>query len=112
VTQGFRRKWKQFFQLLELHHDLKLNLDAHIWLLHHVFLDAVNHDAFQWAEAWNHHQLCIPGGGQWRPCDLFFFGMIQNGVQGYDPTLLPGDTEVGEIQEYGIDWEDYDDDGI
>ncbi|KAG1730463.1 hypothetical protein EDB19DRAFT_1641294 [Suillus lakei] len=28
------------------------------------------------------------------------------------PTLLPGDSEVGEIQEYGIDWEDYDDDGI
>jgi transposase InsO family protein len=55
VTQGFGRKWKQFFQLLELHHDLKPNLDAHVWLLHHVFLDAVNDDAFQWVEAWNHH---------------------------------------------------------
>ncbi|KAG1735604.1 uncharacterized protein EDB91DRAFT_1238212 [Suillus paluster] len=104
VTQGFGRKWKQFFQLLEDHHDLKPNLDAHVWLLHHVFLDAVNDDAFQWAEAWNHHRLRIP--------DLFFFSMIQNGARGYDPTLLPGDSEVGEIQEYGIDWEDYDDDGI
>ncbi|KAG1893178.1 uncharacterized protein F5891DRAFT_963393, partial [Suillus fuscotomentosus] len=67
VTQGFGRKWKLFFQLLEVHHDLKPNLDAHIWLLHHVFLDALNEDAIQWAEAWNHHRLCIPGGGQRSP---------------------------------------------
>ncbi|KAG1897464.1 uncharacterized protein F5891DRAFT_957168 [Suillus fuscotomentosus] len=112
VTQGFGRKWKLFFQLLEVHHDLKPNLDAHIWLLHHVFLDALNEDAIQWAEAWNHHQLRIPGGGQQSPRDLFFFGMIQNGARGYDPTSLPGDSEIGDIQEYGIDWEDYNDNNI
>jgi hypothetical protein len=112
VTRGFGRKWKEFFQLLEVHHDLQPNLDAHIWLLHHLFLGAVNQDAIEWAEAWNHHRLRVPGGGQQSPREMFFFGMIQNGARGYEPTLLSGDNDVGDIQEYGIDWEDYDNDDI
>jgi hypothetical protein len=86
---------------------LQPNLDAHIWLLHHLFLDAI-----EWAEAWNHHHLHVPGGGQQSPREMFFFGMIQNGARGYEPTLLSGDNDVDDIQEYRIDWEDYDNDDI
>ncbi|KAG0693822.1 hypothetical protein DFH29DRAFT_815954 [Suillus ampliporus] len=104
VTQGFGRKWKQFFQLLEDHHDLKPNLDAHVWLLHHVFLDAVNDDAFQWAEAWNHHQLRIPG---WRAAEPSRFALLRHDSEWCPGAMIllcfPGDSEVGEIQEYGID---------
>jgi hypothetical protein len=39
---------------------------------------------------------------------MYFFGMIQNGPRG----LHISDEEVDDIQAYGIDWEDYDDDGI
>ena len=37
VTSGFGRKWKTFFQDLELHDGLNPDSDAHIWLLHHLF---------------------------------------------------------------------------
>ena len=40
---------------------------------------------------------------------MFFFGMIQNGPQGIDPA---DDEEIEDIDSYGIDWEDYNNDNI
>jgi hypothetical protein len=40
---------------------------------------------------------------------MFFFGMIQNGPRGIQSI---DDESVNDIQSYGIDWEDYDDDSI
>ena len=45
VTRGFGRKWKEFFQQLEVEWGLDPNNDAHIWLLHYLFLEAINEDA-------------------------------------------------------------------
>lgn len=48
VTHGFGEKWKKFFYLLESHHGLNPLAPAHIWLLHHLFLAAINEDAQEW----------------------------------------------------------------
>jgi len=99
-----------FFENLELHEGLDCDSDAHIWLIHHLYLSVINEDALEWADAWNHHKISIRGERQWSPCDMFFFGMLQNGPQGVQ--LLDDEEPVEDIQSYGIDWEDYNNDNI
>lgn len=44
---------------LEANHGLDPTQPAHVWLLHHLFLNAINQDANDWAETWNLHKLQI-----------------------------------------------------
>lgn len=103
VTHGFGQKWKNFFLELEAHHGLNPMVPAHIWLLHHLFLAAINEDAQEWAHVWNNHKMSIRGERQRSPRDMFFFSMVQDGVRG-----LPAEDEedIGDPALYGIDWED------
>lgn len=61
VTSGFGQKWKNFFADLETNCGLTPNIPAHIWLLHHLFLDAINQDAAEWVQMWNNHVIQIKG---------------------------------------------------
>ncbi|TFK81744.1 hypothetical protein K466DRAFT_501617 [Polyporus arcularius HHB13444] len=101
LTAGVGAKWKAFLQDLEVSADLDPNIDAHIWLLHHLFLGAINEDTLEWAEAWNHHKISIDGERQRSPRDMFFFGTMQNGQRGLDVNSEP----VEDPQTFGIDWE-------
>ncbi|KAJ7018126.1 hypothetical protein C8F04DRAFT_977771 [Mycena alexandri] len=105
VTRGFGRKWSNFFLSLEVSAGLKPDLNAHVWLLHHLFLPAINQDASDWAKTWNEHKIRFDNDRTRSPRDLFFFGMIQNGPRGFD-----ADQEEEEIIEdldaYGVDWEE------
>ncbi|CAA7270905.1 unnamed protein product [Cyclocybe aegerita] len=51
LTAGFGAKWKLFFQQLEVHDHLDPDLDLHIWLLHFLFLDTIDQDTIDWANA-------------------------------------------------------------
>jgi hypothetical protein len=42
---------------------------------------------------------------------MFFFGMIQNGPRGIH-AAADEEEEIDDIESYGIDWEDYDNDNI
>lgn len=103
---GFGAKWKGFFEGLEVHHGLNADSSLHIWLLHHLFLEAINWDAYEWAEAWNNHQMTHPTLPTCSPRELFFNGMLTNGYRGFQPV----DTALSEedAAEYRIDWQDYD----
>ena len=57
-TSGVGAKWKTFFQGLEIHHGLDSENPAHIWLLHHLFLHIINHEAMEWVNSWNSHVVC------------------------------------------------------
>ncbi|KAG6871327.1 hypothetical protein C0995_006027, partial [Termitomyces sp. Mi166 len=103
LTLEFAAKWKMFFQSLEQYDSLDVNSNAHIWLLHFLFLDAINHDALQWANAWKKHVITIRGERQQSPKNMFVFGMIQQGVRGME---MFEDDNVN-ANSYGIDWEDY-----
>ncbi|KAG9221975.1 hypothetical protein CCMSSC00406_0009183 [Pleurotus cornucopiae] len=113
VTLGFGQKWKAFFQALEVHDGLNHNLNGHIWLLHHLFSDALNADALAWAEAWNTHILSVRGERQRSPKDMFVFGMMDNGMRGLGdgdgPSVDDVELSAEEIAEFGIDWTDIDD---
>ncbi|KAJ6627694.1 hypothetical protein B0H10DRAFT_2161052 [Mycena sp. CBHHK59/15] len=79
VTRGFGRKWSNFFHSLELSSD--------------------------WAKVWNEHKIRFDNERTHSPRDLFFFGMIQNGLRGFD--VLPDtDEEIKDLDAYSIDWEE------
>ena len=103
MTSAFGAKWKTFFEVLEAHDGLDTNNDAHIWLLHFLFLDAINIDAEAWAATWNSHTLERRNQHHLSPHQMYLHGMIRNGVRGVMVEEDPGD-----VDEYGIDWEDLD----
>jgi len=84
LTCGFSSKWKIFFQDLKLHAGLIPDYDSHIWLLHYLFLPAINHNTVEWANTWNSHSISIHHEHQRSSKDMFFFGMIQQGSRGLD----------------------------
>jgi hypothetical protein len=111
---GFGSKWKAFFQDLELHAGLIPDYDSHIWLLHYLFLPAINQDSIDWANAWNSHSVSIRHERQRSPKDMFFFGMIQNGTRGLGgvTSISAEDEAVGDMASYGVDWDDLEDSRI
>jgi hypothetical protein len=112
MTTGFGGKWKQFFQDLELDHGLNVGLNAHIWLLHHLFLPEINEDAQLWVGAWNNHPIHIRGQQLHSPREIYYFEILQNGSQG---TTLKMDNDLGNDAEdvdlagYGVDWDELND---
>nr|VWP01207.1 Myo-inositol-2-dehydrogenase [Ganoderma boninense] len=101
LTAGLGAKWKAFFRDLEFNDGLDPDNEHHIWLLHYLFLDAINEDTIEWAEAWNFHKIATPGERQRSPRDMFFFGMVQLGTRG----LERADENIGNPVEFGVDWD-------
>jgi len=102
ITSGFGSKWKQFFQILEAHDALDTNNDAHIWLLHFLFLASINSDATMWAETWNNHTLARRGGHHQSPNQMYLHGMLRHGLRG----VAIEEEEPEDIDTFGIDWDD------
>ncbi|KAF7335038.1 Integrase catalytic domain-containing protein [Mycena venus] len=110
VTRGFGRKWSQFFLSLEISCGLRPDLDAHVWLIHHLFLPAINQDAQDWARTWNEHKIRFDTERTRSPRDMFFFGMIENGLRGFESTPEElADDNIDDLDAYGVDWEDLND---
>ncbi|KAJ7096984.1 hypothetical protein C8R43DRAFT_907761 [Mycena crocata] len=90
VTRGFGRKWSNFFLSLEF--------------------GCGHQDAQDWARTWNEHKIRLDNERTRSPRDMFFFGMIQNGLRGFDE--VPGefdDDDIEDLETYGVDWEDLND---
>jgi hypothetical protein len=104
VTQGIGHNWYEFFDELERFGGLDINNDAHIWLLHFLFLEPINWDLTKWAEMWNSHRMSLRGMRNQTPSELFYFGMVQQGVRG--ARLEEHDTPAIALEEYGVDWAD------
>ena len=113
VTHGFGQKWKDFFLALEANCGLNPQIPAHIWLLHHLFLAAVNQDAQDWAAAWNDHKLQIRGEPNRSPRDIFYFSMFEDGPRGLE-AVLPDEDDLAmeDLAMYGIDWQAADDQNL
>ncbi|TFK79763.1 hypothetical protein K466DRAFT_505048 [Polyporus arcularius HHB13444] len=106
VTIGFGGKWKTFFLELEHYDGLDVDLPAHIWLIHHLFLHAINQDAQEWSAIWNAHGLHIRGEQTASPHELFLFGVAEHGARGLSHLVRPPPEEpIEDIVNYGVDWE-------
>ncbi|GBE89200.1 hypothetical protein SCP_1502080 [Sparassis crispa] len=113
VTSGYGEKWLVFFCQLEIHWGWDIHNPDHVWLLHHLFLPAINQHALEWAEAWNAHRISMQDSRPRSPRDMFTFGMVQEGPRGLEQFLEPIDDLTGEsLDDFGIDWGTYRDDRI
>lgn len=118
VTQGFGLKWYNFFYALEAESGLSPDNDGHIWLIHYLFLPSITQDAHDWAGAWNAHRLRLSNEIDRSPNDMFFFGVLQNGLRGpqgvADATNLMTHLEedIENLATYGVDWHDLADPAI
>ena len=61
TTEGYSQKWKNFFYELETHCRLNPESTWHIWLLHFLFIGAIQEDAQEWVSMWNNHTMQIRG---------------------------------------------------
>lgn len=114
VTRGFGQVWKNLFVDLETHHGLNPRNQMHIWLLHHLFLNAIRFDAKMWVDGWNSHVMQLSGQRNASPREMFIFSMVEDGPRGITGQGVQTQAaDVGEsdvdIATYGVDWEDLDD---
>ena len=109
LTTGVGYKWKQIFQDLEHRHGLNPDVEGHLWLLHHLFLDAINTDVSEWAESWNSHVMTVRDQRQRSPRDMLFFGMLENGFRGFEAVSEESEEGIDDPAAYGVDWEAIDD---
>ncbi|KLO08812.1 hypothetical protein SCHPADRAFT_916842 [Schizopora paradoxa] len=107
VNQGYNHKWKEFFMDLEANEGLNVDLPHHKWLLHYLFHRHLNFDASEWVEAWNAHILDNRGERGQSPREMFMFGMLEEGPRGID-----FDDNIGDVAEYGVDWEGLEDQNL
>lgn len=107
MTQAFGKQWKAFFEELEVSYGLDPSLDAHIWLLHHLFTQMLNEHATAFQNAWNHHVMELEGQRNRSPMDMWWFGQMERGMRGLDIFSAPedDDMELRDIANYGVDWE-------
>ncbi|KAJ8518042.1 hypothetical protein ONZ45_g4829 [Pleurotus djamor] len=108
-VHGIVTKWKPFFEDLEVHHGLQHDNFAHIWLLHHLFLQVLHSETQQWANAWNMHKVALPGrkAGHRCPREMFLFGLHQYGVRGADYLMaMEQEEQVVDYEHYGVEWDE------
>ncbi|KAJ7645241.1 hypothetical protein DFH06DRAFT_998707, partial [Mycena polygramma] len=79
VGSQFARRWRAFFYRLERLHGLDRTDPHHLWLVHFLFLDALNEDCAKFQEEWNAHPISGEGHDQ-SPNDMFFMGQTSHGV--------------------------------
>ncbi|KAJ7477546.1 hypothetical protein FB451DRAFT_1032939, partial [Mycena latifolia] len=78
VGTQFTRRWRGFFQRLERLHKFDPDNPHHLWLLHHLFLHAINKDCGEFQEQWNHHPISGKGNDQ-TPSDIRLIGELKYG---------------------------------
>ncbi|KAF6764361.1 hypothetical protein DFP72DRAFT_799798 [Ephemerocybe angulata] len=106
-TNGIGRKWKLFLRELEISAGLDIDYPSHIWLVHFLFLGALNQEITDWANAWNHHKIQTPNMGTRTPAELRYFSMLRDGARGFQPAPEEEGMTREEIAGYGIDWDAY-----
>lgn len=79
------------FRNLEEACGLDINNENHVWLLQVLFLPMLNADLAAFCSGWNNHVLRRAGDRHRSPAELFFMGMFENGIRGYQlpPQEIP-----------------------
>ncbi|KAJ3831462.1 hypothetical protein EV361DRAFT_813257 [Lentinula raphanica] len=105
VSNYITQHWHDDLTELETSHQLDVTNRNHIWLLQHLFLNAINQSLYFWAEAWNCHRISQRNGdGPARsPEDLWGFDMLAHGLRGDSLDQFAMTDE--ELEVFGVDWE-------
>ncbi|THU81709.1 hypothetical protein K435DRAFT_692983, partial [Dendrothele bispora CBS 962.96] len=103
VGRQFVRAWRAFFFRLEDLHQLDRNNPHHLWILHFLFLDAINADTKTFQNEWNSKPLTGLGHDR-SPNEMLLEGILEHGLYiDANPSDDCNGLSVEEIvQEYGI----------
>ncbi|KAJ7485618.1 hypothetical protein FB451DRAFT_1023495 [Mycena latifolia] len=85
VGTQFARRWRAFFTRLGRLHHLNRKDPNHLWLLHKLFLAALNLDCREFQEEWNLHPISGRTTNDQSPADIRFLGQTTEGVYADDP---------------------------
>ncbi|KAJ7769152.1 hypothetical protein DFH07DRAFT_736053, partial [Mycena maculata] len=80
VGTQFARRWRAFFTRLGRIHHLDRKNPSHLWLLHQLFLQAINDDCREFQEEWNLHPISGRTTNDQSPADLRFLGQTTEGL--------------------------------
>ncbi|VDB84695.1 unnamed protein product [Peniophora sp. CBMAI 1063] len=94
----YARRWRAFFLRLERLHGLDRKNPHHIWLLHALFLDAVNQDCATFQEEWNRHPIRTESSQ--TPLQMRFASVVENGVYTSPSLDLHADVHPEILQRY------------
>jgi hypothetical protein len=112
ITAHVGKHWKKFFLHLEIHCGFNVESEAHLWLLHFLFLGRLNQQLKNWIAIWNNH---THSGTNKTPNDMYKQGTLQYGSRSlYLAPLSTQDPVANEEQltDYGMDWNAFDDNNI
>ncbi|KAJ3976241.1 hypothetical protein EV361DRAFT_790771 [Lentinula raphanica] len=105
VSNYISQDWNNFFTRLDGHH-LDTSNQNHIWLLQHLFLEAINNSLAFWAEGWNSHRITQgrdSNGPNRSPEDMWGFDMLVHGMRG--DSLDQHRMTDEELEVFGVDWD-------
>ncbi|KAN0075469.1 hypothetical protein V8E55_011492 [Tylopilus felleus] len=89
----FVRRWRAFFTRFECQHMLNPQNPHHLWILHILFLPAINQDCRDFRLEWNCHPIDSVDTNLKSPMDLCFlgqteFGVYQDDCEGVHPDII------------------------
>ena len=90
--------FKRIFKYLELRHRFNIEDPIDLFCLHFVFIPRINAALDIFAQEWNNHPLRTVRNN--TPQQLFYGGMIQNGIRGVNYEI-----DMDDIDGYGVDWD-------
>ena len=96
----FVRRWRAFFARLESLHGLKPECAEHLWLLHTLFLDAINDDCRKFQQDWNAHPISGRDTKNKSP-NVCSFDADESSLTSFDiaGSAIPRSTPVRDIPE-------------
>jgi hypothetical protein len=98
------RIYYDIFILLEREYSLDPDNNVHLWCLHYVYVPIINRALTIFKNQWNEHPISTEHNNS--PQQLFFSGMILNGVRGITEEIPLASNEITiNEDEYGVDWE-------
>ena len=103
------RKWKPFFKGLEERCGLRVDSAAHLWLVHHLFLNRLNDDIVEWAEHWNAHVMRLKGQTNMTPRDMFLRGL---GRHAANEAARRQEEAVEDVTQLAIEWDNVEDEDL
>ncbi|KAK7023060.1 hypothetical protein R3P38DRAFT_3317322 [Favolaschia claudopus] len=92
VGTQFVRRWRGFFARLERLHCLDVGKPEHLWLLHTLFLEAINKDCLEFQTQWNAHPMDGKETFNKSPNDLRLIGKAKYGIYRDDCGSLHPET--------------------
>ncbi|XP_052088233.1 uncharacterized protein LOC127734689 [Mytilus californianus] len=113
-NQRIERLWRDMFQsctcvfhqlfyFLERNECLDVTNEMHLWCLQYIYAPRIKAALQVFKDGWNRHSLSSEQGHS--PKQLFVLGVLQQAGQGHrgiDDLFVQ--EEIGDIENYGIDW--------